>query len=337
VALQRPLVLLLLAGVLSTTACGATGASSARRAATTTPTPQPSGSLGGSLRVSASADGGAAPSASRGAGGATQAPTARPTPAPDEASVTRTSGATWRTATAASFARLAPRLHAQRAGVRILVIGRTDPLTLGSWTSGPAWSTIKVPLSLAALVHTDTTSARALVHRALKESDNDAADGLWGSLGGGTRAAAAVNRQLAVEGDAVTRTESRQVHPPFSPYGQTQWSLADQVAFAAGLACDRSAPATMVKADMAAVTNSQQWGLGRVPGAQFKGGWGPDTQGHYLVRQVGLVARGTQVVAIAIAVLPQDGTFTHGVAALDLVGGWLRDALHLLPRARATC
>jgi hypothetical protein len=336
--LQRPLAFLLLAGVLSTTACGATGASSAGRAATTTaPTPQPSEPLGGPPRVSASADGGATPSASRRAGGATHAPSAPPTQTPNEASATRTSGATWQNAMASGFARLAPRLNAQRVGVRVLVLGRTDPLSLGSWDSGPAWSTIKIPLSLAALAHTSTASTHALVHRAIEESDNAAADGLWGSLGAGTRAAAAVNRQLAAEGDAGTRTQSRQVHPPFSPYGQTDWSLAGQVAFASGLACDRSAPATMVKADMATVTNSQRWGLGQIPGARFKGGWGPDTAGHYLVRQVGLLTRGMQVVVVAVAVLSQDGTFTQGVAALDLVGEWLHDSLHLLPRARATC
>jgi hypothetical protein len=146
-----------------------------------------------------------------------------------------------------------------------------------------------------------------------------------------------VDRELAAEGDTETRTQPTRVRPSFSPYGQTEWSLAGQVAFASGLACDQSARATMVKADMAAVTASQRWGIGRVPGARFKGGWGPDPEGHYLVRQLGLLARGTQVVAIAVAVVPQDGSFTRGVAALDLVGEWLRDSLQLLPNARTTC
>jgi hypothetical protein len=237
----------------------------------------------------------------------------------------------------AGFVRLAPRLQVQTVGLRIVVVGRSDALTLGSWRSGPAWSTIKLPLSLAALAHTGGASTHALVQRAITESDNNAADGLWASLGRGTRAAAAVDRQLAAEGDATTRTQSRQVRPPFSPFGQTEWSLADQVTFASGLACDRSARATTVKADMASVTPSQRWGLGRVPGARFKGGWGPDSRGHYLVRQVGLIERGKQVVAVSVAVVARNGTFPQAVAALDLVGDWLRTSLQGLPDAQATC
>jgi hypothetical protein len=237
----------------------------------------------------------------------------------------------------ASFARLAPRLQVQTVGVHIRVVGRSDPLTLGSWRSGPAWSTIKLPLSLAALAHAGSASTRALVARAITESDNNAADALWASLGGGPRAATAVDRKLAAEGDAATRTQSRQVRPPFSPFGQTEWSLADQVEFASGLQCDQSGPATTVKADMASVTPSQQWGLGHVPGARFKGGWGPDSRGRYLVRQVGLIERGRQVVAVSVAVIARDGTFAQAVAALDLVGEWLGNSLRGLPEAPRTC
>jgi hypothetical protein len=43
----------------------------------------------------------------------------------------------------------------------------------------------------------------------------------------------------------------------------------------------------------------QRWGLGRVPGIRFKGGWGPreEPQGGYEVIQVGIA--GPTVIAIA--------------------------------------
>jgi hypothetical protein len=85
------------------------------------------------------------------------------------------------------------------------------------------------------------------------------------------------------------------------------------------------------------VTSSQRWGLGRIARARFKGGWGPDTHGRYLVRQFGLVPRGSQVIAVAVAVEPANGSFATGTAELDQVAAWLRSALPLLPSAARTC
>ncbi len=243
----------------------------------------------------------------------------------------------WQRRLSADFAALARQLPARAVGVRIVVVGRADPLTLGSWRSGPAWSTIKVPLALAALQGGDEARRRRQVSRAITASDNAAADALWAALGGGTRAARAVDQRLAAEGDTRTRTQWRQVHPTFSPYGQTQWSLEDQVTFTAGLACDGSERALLVKGELGAVTASQRWGLGRIAGARFKGGWGPDHRGRYLVRQVGLVPRGTDVVAVAVAVVPQHGSFGQGTAVVDAIATWLRSSLPALPRARTTC
>ena len=249
--------------------------------------------------------------------------------------VARPAVTTWQARVAASFSRLAPRLHTRSVGVRIAVVGRTDAVSLGTWRAGPAWSTVKVPLSLAALARANTATTRGLVQRAVTRSDNAAADALWSGLG--ARRAKAVDAALAAHGDAVTRTQAVRVRPPFSAYGQTSWSLTNQVAFAKGLACATSRADALVKADMAAVTSSQRWGLGRITAARFKGGWGPDVHGRYLVRQFGLVSRGSMVIAVAVAVEPANGSFGTGTAELDQVAAWLRSALPLLPSAARTC
>jgi len=56
----------------------------------------------------------------------------------------------------------------------------------------------------------------------------------------------------------------------------------------------------------------------------FKGGWGPGTNGGYLVRQMAILrlANGTRV-GVAMAVKPADGRFETGVADLNVVARWL--------------
>jgi hypothetical protein len=218
-----------------------------------------------------------------------------------------------------------------------VVVGRTDPLALGTWRSGPAWSTSKVPLALAALHRHDDTVTRERARRAITASDNDAAQALWASLGAAPEAAKAVDDELAAEGDRRTHIQWRQVRPPFSPFGQTEWSLDDQLTFTSGLACDRSRPSALVTSDMGSVTASQRWGLGRITHTRFKSGWGPNPSGRYLVRQIGLVPRGSQIVAVAIAVVPESGSFAQGTAALDQIASWLRASLPILPNALKAC
>lgn len=74
---------------------------------------------------------------------------------------------------------------------------------------------------------------------------------------------------------------------------------------------------------MGQVTESQRWGLGNLTAASFKGGWGPDSSGRYLVRQFGIVTIDGKRVAVAIAVEPRDGSFGSGTAALSTIARWL--------------
>ena len=193
-------------------------------------------------------------------------------------------------------------------------------MQVGSLTSGAAWSTIKVPLAIAAL----TVNTEDLVGRAITESDNDSARALWESLGAPDAAAAAVERVLASAGDANTRVETAVVFPPYTSFGQTEWTLVDQQRFAAGLS---GAPGAEPVLDlMRRVIDEQRWGLAAVDrGAAIKGGWGPDPPGRALVRQFGIFAAEGRTVTAAIANEPEDGAYETGAANLTRIAEWVRD------------
>lgn len=253
---------------------------------------------------------------------ATSAPSASPNPTAVGSSAPSTSVPNPGSISASFDALVAtlPVRSARSVGVVLASVGSSDPpVVLGSWSAGPAWSTIKVPLSEAAL--RQDSGVLPSVRSALTMSDNSAAKSLWATLGSGTTAAAKVDAVLAAHGDSATRTQAVRVRPPYSPFGQTTWALVDQVRFAQGIACS-PASATVVSV-MGQVTGSQRWGLGSLPSANFKGGWGPDTSGRYLVRQFGIVTIGGKRVAVAVAVEPRDGTFGTGTAALSSIARWL--------------
>jgi hypothetical protein len=232
----------------------------------------------------------------------------------------------------ADFAELQRTLDVRRIGVVYAPVGSDDPVELGDWTAGVAWSTIKVALSIAAFRKSPDKTTTSLVHNAITRSDNAAAEKLWAHLGGGRDAAAAVDAVLADHGDSRTRTQSERTRASFTPFGQTTWSLADQVDFASHLACTPSD--SKVVEEMRSVTPEQRWGLGRLPGAAFKGGWGPDASGRYLVRQFGVVEVHGRSVAVAIAAEPRSGTFADGTAVLNRVASWLARSL---PPQQGSC
>ena len=189
---------------------------------------------------------------------------------------------------------------------------------VGSLMSGAAWSTIKVPLAIAAL----TADAEDLVERAITESDNDAARALWKSLGPPAAAAAAVERVLASAGDPDTRVETEVVLPPYTSFGQTEWTLAAQQRFAAGLS---GAPGAAPVLDlMRRVIPEQRWGFAAVDsGAAIKGGWGPDPPGRALVRQFGIFTADGRTVTAAIVSEPEDGAYETGAANLTRIAEWV--------------
>lgn len=188
----------------------------------------------------------------------------------------------------------------------------------------PAWSTIKVPIAIAALniapeVYPDAVAA-------ITVSDNDAAQRLYAIAG-----PESVDNVLAAAGIGVG-VNTAPLRPEFSTFGQTELSVAQEAQLAGSLACvEGSGP---VIALMGQVDPGQAYGLGAVPGALFKGGWGPDPAGAYHVRQFGLLPRSGGYAAVALSALPGDGSYSTGQTMLTQAALALAERAEELPLAR---
>jgi hypothetical protein len=219
----------------------------------------------------------------------------------------------------ASFEKLSGTLAAR---VGIAVAQTTGDYSLGPWSTGIAWSTIKVPLAIAAL-RSDLPRVNDLVVKAITKSDNAAAERLWGELGEPAQAARRVRAVIEESGDSATAVESRRVRPGFTAFGQTQWPLDRQARFAARLPGMPEAD-TVIEL-MRRLTARQCWGLA-ARGIAAKGGWGPgSTARSYLVRQFGLIPRQSGHVGVALAA--EARTFKTGVDVVNQLADWLVDNL----------
>ena len=199
---------------------------------------------------------------------------------------------------------------------------------LGTAADDLAWSTIKVPLSVAAIEDGEGNELLRQIRAALTVSDNEAAMALWNRLGPPEAAAAAVDEVLHTYDSALTRTESDQVRPPFSPFGQTVWSVTDQARFAAAFSCAPArSRAAEVRDIMAEVVPDQRWGIGRLEAAHFKGGWGPQPDGGYVARQLGDVEIDGERYALAASARAPDGSFERATAGLDHLVQWWADTV----------
>lgn len=229
---------------------------------------------------------------------------------------------------ASDFAALAAELNATVGLVLRPVGGEQPPVSLGEWSSGPAWSTIKVPLVIAGLRASDPPVVTDAMRAAIVQSDNAAAESIWQSLGDPVTAAAKVQEVLAETGDP-TVVESQKIRPEFTAFGQTQWSLEHQAMFLAAAACDlRDEPVLSLMGEIAA---DQSWGFGAISGTRFKGGWGPSVEGAYLVRQMGIVPTASGATVVAVAAEPSSGAFGDGTQALTRIAEWLTERVDLLP------
>ncbi|WP_156687922.1 hypothetical protein [Mycobacterium sp. Marseille-P9652] len=212
-----------------------------------------------------------------------------------------------------------------RAGVRatigVAVAGPGGVRSFGDWTTGVAWSTIKVPLAIAA-VRAEPALAGPLLTSVITESDNAASEALWRLLGPPVDAARHVRAVIEDAGDSETAVESRRLRDGFTPFGQTQWPLVRQAAFAARLPSVRGA-GTVVEL-MHRVVAAQRWGLAARNFAA-KGGWGPGLRGDYLVRQFGVVPTGSGDVGVALAA--QAESFEAGVEIVGAIADWTADHL----------
>ena len=225
----------------------------------------------------------------------------------------------------ASFEALSATVPAN-VGISIARPDRT--YSLGQWSSGVAWSTIKVPLAIAAL-RSDKARAHDLVVKAISESDNGASERLWSQLGEPAAAAQQVQAIITESGDTATVVESRRLRRGFTAFGQTQWSLDRQARFAAQLPLIPDAPGVIDL--MHQLTSSQRWGLA-AKGIAAKAGWGPGVRGDYLVRQFGLVPTPSGQWGVALAAEAHDGVFETGVEVVNTLSDWLLSRLPALAR-----
>ncbi|WP_432420632.1 hypothetical protein, partial [Nocardia farcinica] len=216
-------------------------------------------------------------------------------------------------------------------GGAVLRGGGARPVILGDWTGGPAWSTMKVPLVIAA-ERADASVSTYSMTMAITSSDNTAADALWQSLGGGKQAAQAIEEVLREAGDSTTAVPATRPRAEHSAFGQSEWSLDQQVRFTAQLPCLPGAETVLEL--MGRIIPDHQWGLGTVTGADFKGGWGPDASGNYLVRQLGIIDGPGGRIAVAVAAEPASGTFADGMNALNDLAALVADHLDELMGGR---
>ena len=203
------------------------------------------------------------------------------------------------------------------------VVGRHGgrvAVSVGGFTAGdnspvPAFSTMKVPLSIAALRQDQSMYPDAEI--AVTRSDNPAAHRMF------ARVPAAGYERVIQEAGSRTST-------PVSARMSTLWTTSDQADFASGLRC---VPGHEPVLDMMGrIVDYQHWGLGRIEGARFKGGW-YTYQGGHLARQFGLIPGPNGDIAVAITAHNTKG-YDGSFRVLDELADGLAAMRGDLPTAR---
>jgi hypothetical protein len=255
----------------------------------------------------------------------------------------------------ASFERLNARLpgHVELA---VSPVGAGATEILGGDVPAHGWSTTKVPVLVSLLRARGaaglTSTERGWASAAITASDNESILELFGDLeqlkGGLIGASDYVDTVLRRSGDIDT-TVATGPPPPgaVTTFGQTEWSPSESLKFFRALARGCLLPVTQtdyVLGLMEDIVPSESWGLGSghfgVPVA-FKGGWGPEPSGRYLVRQSGVIDVGSsRGVAVAIVAFPSavgSASFPAGTQILTATAQWLRRELRLAPHPSAGC
>lgn len=220
-----------------------------------------------------------------------------------------------------------------QVGLTLGAPGAEPGVVEGDLMTGPAWSTIKVPIALRVL---DDAGGPAgldpgqleLMESAITISDNEAAAQLFSRLerghGGLAGASAAVTGILRNAGDQTTAV-STVGRDSFSTYGQTEWSLPLQHRFMSAVAagCVGTAASRRYLLELMGRA-SDGWGFGALAlPARWKGGWGPGIDGRYLARQVGEVVVDGKPIVATLAAVPDDGQFASAQAMVTEAAQWV--------------
>lgn len=236
--------------------------------------------------------------------------------------------------------------YGDSASISVAGMDGTSSPTVGDSRAPYAWSTAKILIVAQTLLDSGgpnnlTEEQRSLISSALASSDNEAAATLHRQIeaghGGLEGAAEAMNQLLRKAGDESTSV-STQGRSTYSTYGQTLWSSQAQASFMSALmrGCVLDGQSTtFLREQMGNVVPDQRWGLGEVQSPAFKGGWGPDPDGKYLVRQVGVVPAGDgHLYAVAFTARPEDGSFESGQRLATDIAHWLQQHVSSAPGAQ---
>lgn len=209
--------------------------------------------------------------------------------------------------------------------IGIAVFDAQGVVSTGAQRKPLAWSTIKVPIALAA--ERVGKPDQYLIDKGLKESDNATPWVLWTQIraanGGSERKTRLAVSRVTAKSDARPYFPRTPEGYP-TPYGYARWGIEEQARFAATLPCTHKGE--RVYKAMGDVVDWQSYGLGRIDGMHFKGGWGRHEDGTYTQRQMGVLNVGDGHLGFAIySYHPGDGTkYLGGEAALDAVAHQLK-------------
>ena len=254
--------------------------------------------------------------------------------------------ATWSTpqGAASTFARLERSLPGP-IGVVVSPLGSRSEARFGPLQDGHAWSTMKVPV-LVTYEHRLAEEGRMLgvadsedATLAIEQSDNAAINAIFARLEelahGLIPASEDIEQTLRDSGDPLTVVNTLPNDQGFSTFGQTEWSLSASTTFykalANGCLLDHAQTAHILTL-MGRVVSYERWGAGEAGFARalpiaFKGGWGPEPDGSYLVRQTAIIgADGHGYVLAMLAHPPGVGatSFADGEDMLTKTATWAR-------------
>lgn len=171
----------------------------------------------------------------------------------------------------------------------------------------PTWSTVKVPIAIAAL---RDGASPDLVDLAIKESDNDAAYALWSHVQWDEGDASSALKELL--GDYGSTGELEE------PFGYSRWLLKDQAVFGSHLPCIPEAE--YVYEAMDEIVAWQDNGLDKLPNTRAKGGWGLSEEDNgYTHRQVGVRDTNGGSVGLAIEVTMPGESADKAISALNVL------------------
>ena len=214
-----------------------------------------------------------------------------------------------------------------------------------------AMSTSKI-LILSALLrdkdglHNFTPEQILFARAAITLSDNSAILALFSDLeadkGGLLGASAYATSLLRRVGDDQTQVTTAPPPPGYATtFGQTPWTPTAEVRFFRALALSCVLPRADTDFElelMRDIEPSESFGLGSAgfPQVAFKGGWGPEPDDQYGVRQTGIIGAGDSGLVVSLIADPVS-TFAVGQSVLDQVAQWLRGEVRLTPRPAGGC